>query len=114
MEVKEMLQEIEVRLARLGIKKGEFYKLADISSASYSQWNTGRSIPSAEAIARINSVLGTSFELSKNTDSIYEKIQMLQNLRDADKYLLDVASDMTEEQVRKVADFMKAMKADAD
>lgn len=114
MDGQEMVKQIEIRLAQIGMKKGDLYRLTDISSASYSQWKTGKNQPSAGAVEKINAVLGTHFELSNKTDYLYDKIQMLQNLRDADRYLLDVAVTMSEDQVRMVADFMKAMKQDAD
>lgn len=114
MDGKELVREINIRLVELGMSKATLSSLTGISRSSISQWNTGRNQPSDEAIRKINDVLGTNFELSNKTDYIYDKIQMLQNLRDADRYLLDVAVTMSEDQVRRVADFMKAMKQDAD
>ena len=42
MDGKELVKSIEVRLAELGMKKGDFYKLTGVTSASYSNWNTGK------------------------------------------------------------------------
>ena len=61
MDGQEMVKQIDIRLAQLGMKKGDLYRLTDISSASYSQWKTGKSQPSAGAVERINAVLGTHF-----------------------------------------------------
>ena len=112
MDGKELVKAAEIRMAELGLKKGEFYKITGISSASYSQWSTGKANPSDSAIRKINNVLGTNFELSNKTDNVYATIQMLQSLRDADRALLEVAKDMPENKVQKMVDFMRSLKED--
>ena len=97
MDGKELTQQIELRLIELGMKKKDFYKLAEISSASFSQWNTGRSQPSRDALHRIDAVLGTSFELSNKSDNMYDTIQMLQGLRTCDRILLEAARAVDDE-----------------
>ncbi len=110
MDGKELVKSIEVRLAELGMKKGDFYKLTGVTSASYSNWNTGKTQPSSDALRRIDRVLGTSFDQSGLSDNIYEKIQMLQELRDSERALLAVTKNMTDEEIRRTTEFIKTLK----
>ena len=110
MDTKEIIRQIELRLAELGMKKGDFYKLTGVSSSSFSQWNTGVAQPSRDALHRIDTVLGTSFDKSFLSDNIYEKIQMLQELRDSERALLQVTKSMSDEEIRKTTEFIKSLK----
>lgn len=112
METKEIARQIELRLVELGMKKGDFYKLTGVSSSSFSQWNTGIAQPSRDALHRIDSVLGTSFELSQQSDNIFDKIQMLQELRDSERALLAVTKNMTDDEIRRTTEFIKSLKGD--
>lgn len=112
MDGKELVRQIEVRLSELGMKKKEFYALTGISSAAFSYWNTGRSKPSLDALTRIDAVLGTSFEDAERSDNIFGKIQMLQELRDSERALLQVTKNMTDEEVRRTTEFIKSLKGD--
>ena len=110
MDGKEIVQQIEIRLAELGIKKKDFYDLTGVSNASFSQWRTGRSQPSRDALEKIDSVLGTSFKVSTQSDNIFEKIQLLQELRDSERALLQVTKNMTDEEIRRTTEFIKTLK----
>ena len=61
----EFTQTIEKKLKALGIKKTDFYKECGISSASFSQWRTGKHVPEYSTLQRINAFLGTSFGFAK-------------------------------------------------
>ena len=110
MNGQEIVKEINVRLAEIGMTKATLSKLTGISRSSISQWNVGRSMPSDDAIRKINDVLGTSFELSNKTDNMYSMIQMLQELRDSERALLQVTKGMTDEEIRRTTEFIKAIK----
>ena len=112
MDGKELVRQIEIRLAELGMKKKDFFALSKVTSAAYSYWNTGRSQPSRDALHRIDAVLGTSFELSQQSDNIYEKIQMLQELRDSERALLAVTKNMTDDEIRRTTEFIKSLKGE--
>lgn len=112
MNGKEVVKGINIRLAELGMTKTVFSELTGVSRSSLSQWSNGKANPSDDAIRKINNVLGTNFELSNKTDNVYATIQMLQSLRDADRALLEVAKDMSEDKVRKMVDFMRSLKED--
>ena len=56
--VKAMIDRIECRITELGITKEEFYASSGISSASFSQWNTGVHKPTPKKIASAAKALG--------------------------------------------------------
>lgn len=62
MDTLAIIKRIELRLAELGMSKADFYKLSGISSASYSQWNTGKYKPSESKLRSAAGCLGVSFE----------------------------------------------------
>lgn len=55
---------VEKTLKEKKISKGEFYKNAGISSATFSQWRLGTFNPSPEMLSRIESCLGINFGLT--------------------------------------------------
>ncbi len=112
MDGKELVRQIEIRLLELGMKKKDFYALTGISSAAFSYWNTGRSQPSLDALSRIDAVLGTSFKQSQQSDNIFDKIQMLQELRDSERALLAVTKNMTDDEIRRTTEFIKSLKGE--
>ena len=65
----ELVKSIEEKLRELNIKKAQFYKDCEISSASFSQWRLGRHFPEYSTLMRINEYLGTSFEISAKKET---------------------------------------------
>ena len=51
-----------MRITELGMGKEEFYKKSGISSASFSQWNTGMHAPTKKKIAQAALALNVSVE----------------------------------------------------
>lgn len=62
MDTLAIIKRIELRLAELGMSKAEFYKKSGISSASYSQWNTGKYNPSRVKLQQAAAVLGLDLD----------------------------------------------------
>lgn len=60
--VREILSRIEILIAQSGMMKQDFYDKTGISSASYSQWNTGTHTPSMKKLQRAADVLGVTLE----------------------------------------------------
>lgn len=58
MDNSNMIQRIEIRLKEMGKSKSEFYKETGISSATYSQWNTGQFGPSKRKLEAISEYTG--------------------------------------------------------
>lgn len=61
-QVKDILKRIEKRLALMQKKKYDFYYECGISSALYSNWNTGKAKPSPTTLAKIAEYLDVSYE----------------------------------------------------
>jgi len=110
MNGEEFVNQLNARIAELGLSKGAFTELTGISRSSVSQWKSGIAKPSDDAIRKINSVLGTNFEVSLKSDNIFDKIQMLQELRDSERALLAVTKNMTDDEIRRTTEFIKTLK----
>lgn len=65
MDTLAIIKRIELRIAELGMSKADFYKKSGISSASYSQWNTGKYKPTDVKLQKAAEVLSISFEYLK-------------------------------------------------
>lgn len=61
-EVDAILKRMEIRMAELGMSKEDFYELSGISSASFSQWNTGAHKPTKKKLAQAAKTLDVSLE----------------------------------------------------
>lgn len=101
MDTLAIIKRIEMRLSELGMSKAEFYKASKISSASYSQWNTGLYQPSDKKLLSAAECLGVSFDYlkfgieEKNKPALNEKdrrdiAKTLEELMEA----LDSAGDL--------------------
>ena len=62
MDTLAIIKRIELRIAELGMSKADFYKNSGISSASYSQWNTGRYKPTDKKLQQAADCLGVTLE----------------------------------------------------
>lgn len=62
MDTLAIIKRIEVCLAKQGISKADFYKGSGISSASFSQWNTGKFKPTEKKLRMAADFLGVSYE----------------------------------------------------
>lgn len=62
MDTLAIIKLIELRLVEIGMDKKEFYEKSGVSSASYSQWKTGKYNPSKKAITKIAKCLGLSVD----------------------------------------------------
>lgn len=78
---------IESELSRRGISKEQFYSDCGISSATLSQWRTGKYFPSVAKLQVIQQYLGISF-------SEYDEIDQREGLREDLKILLKSAADL--------------------
>lgn len=78
MDILAIIKRIELRIAESGMSKAEFYKRSGISSASYSQWKTGKYKPSDAKLQSAADCLGMSMEyLCYGIDSKTEKAPVL-------------------------------------
>lgn len=57
-----IVNRINALVAARGIKKTQFYRDCGITSAAFSQWNTGKTSPTQENLSAIAEYLGTTVE----------------------------------------------------
>ena len=98
MDTLAIIKRIELRLAELGMSKADFYRLSGISSASYSQWYTGKYKPSESKL------LCETSERSDYTDYLDE----------SDRYIKCHYNKLSAETRRYMAAIMKAALEDND
>ena len=69
MDTLAIIKRIEIRLSEIGMSKADFYRQSGISSASFSQWNTGVHNPTEKKLQAAAECLGVSLEylLGKET-----------------------------------------------
>lgn len=78
---------VDSELASRGISKADFYAQSGVSSATLSQWRTGKYDPTPDKIAKIEKCLGISL-------SDYEKSDPREQLREDLATLLRSAEDL--------------------
>lgn len=96
-------------LAKKGITKAEFYEKCALTSASYSQWNTGKTKPRLQTIERIAEFLGVPSEYLLYGDASAASQGAKKALdpeieggSQAKKALMDALNDLTDEQCEKL------------
>lgn len=112
MDKSPIVTRINSLLAQKGITKAEFYEKCELTSASYSQWNTGKTNPRLRTIERIAKFLDVSSEylLYGNTATAPlqgakkapTEISERESISPAKQALLDVIDSLTDEQCEKL------------
>lgn len=106
-EIDAVLKRIEIRMAELGMSKEDFYAQSGISSASYSQWNTGAHKPTKKKLADAARVLKVSLEYlltGENENKPAEKGELTETQREA----VDLIMKMSDEQLKVFVATLKA------
>ena len=105
--------EFNQRLKELMGKQGmTAYRLSQLMACSQStigKWLTGETYPQRAKMIQLSNVMNVSLDYLKG-ESDDCAADSLQTLRDADRALLEVARNMTEEEVYKAADLLATMK----
>jgi len=118
MDTLAIIKRIELRIAELGISKADFYKKSGISSASYSQWNTGKYKPTDAKLQKAAEALGVSFEYLRYGKT--EKTPAVSGEREISKEDIKFAlfggdgeiTDAMYDEVLRFAAFVKQREAD--
>lgn len=108
MDTLSIIKRIELRLAELGMSKAEFYKKSGISSASYSQWNTGRYKPSEKKLINAASVLGVSADYLLTGE---EKKPAIESDGGKIDEIMEIARGLSEQDMEKLIAYAQGMKA---
>lgn len=102
---------VDSELASRGMSKADFYARSGVSSATLSQWRTGKYEPTADKIAKIEKCLGISFadyEKSDESDELREILRDRQDLR----ILLHSAKDVPASSIYALISQIEKMKED--
>lgn len=104
---------IDSELASRGISKTDFYAQSGVSSATLSQWRTGKYDPTPDKIAKIEKCLGISLSDYEKSDRGSETDEVLQWIREdfSHRALFESAKGLTKEQAYAAASFIEKMKA---
>ena len=97
---------INALLAQKGIQKKDFYSACGITSATYSQWNTGEiKAPREKSLKRIADFLVVSLEYLLYGDGAEKEKApdpKTEGVSEAKKALQNAIDDLTDEQCRKL------------
>ena len=87
---------VDAELASRGIPKSWFYSQSGVSSATLSQWRTGKYDPTPDKLAQIEKCLGISFADYEKSDMDDETAVLLQSIRERQdlRVLLSSAKDV--------------------
>ena len=111
-----IIKRIELRLAELGMSKAEFYSKSGISSASYSQWNTGKYKPSDAKLNSAALALDTTVDYLCGKEKAPTNIGERRINDDDIKFALfggdGEITDAMYEEVRRFAAYIKQREAD--
>lgn len=107
-EIDAILVRIEIRMAELAMSKEEFYAQSGISSASYSQWNTGLHKPTKKKLADAARVLNVSLEYLLTGKDEEKKPAHEGELTDTQHEAIDLIMKMSDEQLKVFVATLKA------
>lgn len=94
-QVKQIIERIEDRLVSMRKKKKEFYSECGLSSAAYSQWNTGKNTPSRATLMRVADYLGVSYDwlVFGKEEEAESNYPLREHMRSEMRILFDAAED---------------------
>lgn len=97
-------------LAEKGIKKKDFFEACDITSATYSQWNTGKTTPRTKNLEVVAKYLGANVEYLQTGLGEKEK-PTGKNADRLDKELVRLLCEMDEDGLAQVRAFAQGIAA---
>lgn len=114
MNGKEVARIVDSELASRGMSKAEFYAQSGVSSATMSQWRTGKYEPTPERLAKIEKCLGISFADYEKSDMDDETAGLLQSIRERQdlRILLHSAKDVPASSIYALISQIEKMKED--
>ena len=114
MNGKEVARIVDSELASRGMSKAEFYAQSGVSSATMSQWRTGKYEPTPERLAKIEKCLGISLADYEKSDMDDETADLLQSIRERQdlRILLHSAKDVPASSIYALISQIEKMKED--
>lgn len=114
MDTLAIIKRIELRLAEMGMSKADFYKESGISSASYSQWNTGLYKPSEKKLKSAAECLGVPLEYlrdgKKSSDASVSENTAADILNEVDLAFYGDYKELDEDDKETVRDMVRVMR----
>jgi transcriptional regulator with XRE-family HTH domain len=109
MDTLAIIKRIEIRLSEIGMSKADFYRQSGISSASFSQWNTGVHNPTEKKLQAAAECLGVSLEYLLGEETKKDPTVGGEVSEDAIKFALfgGNCTDAQYEEVKQFARFIK-------
>lgn len=107
---------IDAELASRGISKADFYAGSGVSSATLSQWRTGKYDPTNDKLDKVEKFLGIRFadyEKSEMDDDTAELLESVRNRQDL-KMLFHSARDLPPSSVYEVLAEIERRKENSD
>lgn len=89
---KEVLERIEIEIAKLGMSKETFYAKSGISSASFAQWKSGKHEPTTKKLALAANTLNVSLEYLINGNISFNPVQKNNSLTETVSQLVSQIS----------------------
>lgn len=116
MDGKTIARIVDSVLASRGISKTEFYEKSGVSSATMSQWRTGKYDPTPDKLAQIEKCLGISFADNKKSSMDTETAELLESIRSRPDLgvLLRSARDVPPSSVYELVSKLEKLKEDAN
>lgn len=113
MDGKAIARIIDSEIASRGMPKAEFHAKSGVSSATLSQWRTGKYEPTQDKLAKVEKCLGISFAEYEKSDMDDEEAAFLQMVREDYSYraLFESAKSLTKEQRLTAAAYIERLKA---
>lgn len=98
-------KQINLILARKGIKKSDFYNAVGITAGAFSSWNLGRANPSRENLSRIADYLGVP--VSALTEQKEKPTAQGDGLSDAKREAVDLIMNCSDDNAEKYLKILK-------
>lgn len=104
--------------AERGMSKNRAAKEIGLSNSTVTKWKKTSATPDSATLAKISKYFGVSMDFLLEIppeSSVMKKgesdnAELLQDLRDEERVLLQVTKGMTTEQIKKMAEFARIMK----
>ena len=109
-EIDAILRRIEIRMATIGMTKEKFYEISGISSASFSQWNTGAHKPTNKKLAKAAETLGVSLEYLLYGEEKEKAPVQTDERSELINGILATANDMNMEQLLRLKELIRIAK----
>ena len=115
-QVAGMLMRVDKELKKRGIGRKEFYSNSGVTSASYSQWNTGARTPSISSVQRIAAYLGVSLDYLLTGDGEDDAEDIRERLRESPemRILFNASRDVPPSALLEAAAMLMKYKEDKD